>query len=184
MFLTQMYNLWSRHSGLFLTLRIKPKILEQRDLALLAHYKRQHLLRMPENVHLMFPCSEAELSALFKEFFRSLDKITCGKQSCLEKICPKVWKYWHESMKLRRNFSRHRAWSLCYIYIGCCCFYVSWVCGSITRLTWGNGVNKKRKIEEDRARNETKISLNGPEISQCKQVVKNAMTQCWREESK
>ncbi len=43
-------------------------------------------------------------------------------------------------------------------------------------------VNKQRNIEDDRARNEMQLSFNGPVF--CKHVVKNAMTQYWRKESK
>jgi hypothetical protein len=123
---------------------------------------------------------DVELAAQYKEFLRRLEKVTSRIQ---EKDQP-------DSMGVLKMFLDSARGLYLGIEMVMHVLSVASISMSVESVVeshvsvYESRINKKRNVSEDRGRREMEISLNGPIVSRCGGVVKAAMTEYWRKESK
>ena len=123
---------------------------------------------------------DVDLAAQYKEFLRRLEKVTNG---ILEKDLP-------ESIEVLKMFLDSPKRLYLGIEMVIHVLSVTSVSMSVESVVESHvsvhetRINRQRNVSEERGRQEMQISLNGPIVSRCGGVVKAAMTQYWRKESK
>ena len=123
---------------------------------------------------------DVDLAAQYKEFLRRLEKVTNG---ILEKDLPESI----EVLKMFLDSSKRLYFGIEMVIHVLSVASVSMSVESVVEShvsVHETRINRQRNVSEERGRQEMQISLNGPIVSRCAGVVKAAMTEYWRKESK
>ena len=125
---------------------------------------------------------DVDLAAQYKECLRRLEKVTNG---ILEKDLPESIEVLKMFLDLSKRIYLKIEMVIHVLSVASVSMFVESVHVVESHVSvHETRINRQRNVSEERGRQEMQISLNGPIVSRCGGVVKAAMTEYWRKESK